>query len=56
MSEPEKTIIPRRLWVSKEDLDRIERTLEVCRRLQRPEHEIQELRNSLIAVYGEERK
>ena len=55
MSEDKETKA-RKVRVSKEDMDRIERTLEVCRRLQRPEHEIQELRNNLIAVYGEEIK
>lgn len=51
-----KEVKARRLKVSHEDMEGINRTLEVCKRLKMPEHEINDLRNRLIEVYGEEVK
>ena len=45
---------PRRLRVSHEDMERINRSIEVARRVGMTEREAHELRNDLIKIYGEE--
>ena len=48
----ENDIKPRKLWVSKEDIEHIEKTIEEWRRFGVPENYLKDLKNKLIEAYG----